>query len=165
MLRLVRAVIEAIGQDTSDLPGMKAKPKSEELFGDIFFNYALQYYVAGRSAFFALSFPVAGLLFHHAVEMFLKSLLKERGYMARQLRDVFVHDLNKLWKEYKKLAQKPALGKYDNVVKDINLFERTRYPNKSYTCTTEFRKVAQRPGVTGPMTKGFTALYLKLGGY
>ena len=44
-----------------------------------YLRLALQYYIAGRSAYFALSWPVAGNLLHHAVEMLLKYLLVEKG--------------------------------------------------------------------------------------
>lgn len=40
-----------------------------------YLSIAIQYYIAGRSAVFAGSMPVAGNLFHHAIEMFLKFLL------------------------------------------------------------------------------------------
>jgi len=141
---------------------LAAKNKNEELLGNLFFDYALQYYVAGRCAFFAGSFPVAGNLFHSAVEMFLKILLKERGYSAALLKNVFLHDVKKLWIEYKRLAKDPALQKYDKVINDINLVERTRYPNRSYTFSADLRKGTPRSKVTGPMVKGFTAFYLNL---
>ena len=42
---------------------------------DLFFDSAMQYYVAGRGAFFAKLTPVAANLLHHAVEMFLKGAI------------------------------------------------------------------------------------------
>jgi len=137
-------------------------PKSEELLSDLFFRYAVQYYVAGRSAFFAGSIPVAGNLFHSALEMFLKSALKEKGYSAAKLKNDFAHDVRKLWKEYKNLVKQAALNSYDAVINDINLMERIRYPSKSFTFNLAPKKEARRSGVTGPATKGFTRFYLNL---
>lgn len=134
---------------------------SEELLVNLFFEYALQYYVAGRSAYFGQSLPVAGNLFHSAVEMFLKSFLMEHGYSAKTLKVDFYHDVKKLWKEYKNLTKNSALKAFDQVIKDINVVEKLRYPNKSYTFATEHQK-GPKSKVTGPMTKGFVQCHLNL---
>jgi len=52
---------------------------------DQYLTIAIQYYVAGRSASLANFMPVAGNLFHHAVEMLLKCFLLD-SYSAIQLK-------------------------------------------------------------------------------
>jgi len=86
--------------------------------------------------------------------MFLKSFLMEHGYSAKKLKVDFYHDVKKLWKEYKNLTKNSALKAHDEVIKDINVVEKLRYPNKSYTFATEHQK-GPKSKVTGPMTKGF----------
>jgi hypothetical protein len=44
---------------------------------DAFFKTGSQYYIAGRFAAFAWFHPVAGNLFHHAIEMYLKGALSK----------------------------------------------------------------------------------------
>ncbi len=75
---------------------------------DEYLNIAIQYYVAGRSAIFAGSIPVAGNLVHHAFEMLLKYLLLS-SFSTRQLKKEFGHNLNKLWRAFKKVAKEPDL--------------------------------------------------------
>jgi len=69
---------------------------------------ALQYYIAGRSACFAYSMPVAGNLLHHAVEMALKHLLAEKGFTDSELHYEFRHDLKKEGHEEQSLLETRA---------------------------------------------------------
>ena len=95
-----------------------------------YLTIAIQYYIAGRSATFANSLPVAGNLFHHTVEMILKFLLIKISYSADQLKNKFGHDLNKLWLEVKSILKDPALEKFDELISGLNAFEDLRYPGK-----------------------------------
>jgi hypothetical protein len=95
-------------------------------------DIAIQYYLAGRSATFASSMPVAGNLFHHAVEMLLKFLLIKSSYSANQLKNKFGHGLNKLWIAVKSILKDPALDKFDELIFGLNEFEDLRYPGKGY---------------------------------
>ena len=97
-----------------------------------YLEIAIQYYIAGRSATFAFSMPVAGNLFHHAVEMLLKWLLIKNSYTADQFKNKFRHDLNKLWIEVKSILKDPALDKFDELISGLNKFEDLRYPEKGY---------------------------------
>lgn len=92
---------------------------------------ATQYYLAGRSATFAYSLPVAGNLFHHAVEMLLKSILI-KSYSGDQLKNKFSHDLQKLWDEFGKIANDSSLSKFDDLITSLNDIEDLRYPGKGY---------------------------------
>ncbi len=58
---------------------------SQATLGTQYLDVALQYHLAGRSAVFARSIPVAGNLFHHAVEMLLKFFLYDH-YPGGQLK-------------------------------------------------------------------------------
>ncbi len=112
---------------------------------------AIQYYVAGRSATFAHSMPVAGNLFHHAVEMVLKSFLVN-SYSPIQLKKQFGHNLGKIWDEFKKVADDPALDKFDGLVSELNEVEDLRYPEKGYIFNISIYK-GPPPKASGEATK------------
>lgn len=88
----------------------------------------MQYYVAGR--FLALSgqFPVCANLLHHAVEMFLKSVLC-RTHSRSELR-ALKHNLRKAWLAFKVAHPDPRLNSIDSAVSALNKFERIRYPDE-----------------------------------
>ena len=125
-----------------------------------YLGIAIQYYVAGRSATFAGSIPVAGNLFHHAVEMLLKFFLLKH-YSPMQLKQDFRHDLEKLWLEFKKIANESALGNFDKLVSALNEAEDLRFPEKGYVFIIELRK-GSKPQASGPATKGLKQYHLNL---
>jgi hypothetical protein len=98
---------------------------------DQYLKIGIQYYVAGRSATFACFAPVAGNLFHHAIEMLLKCFLLQR-YSAQQLKSRFGHDLEPLWTEFKREAKDSMLDRFDTLVSALNKMEDLRYPGKRY---------------------------------
>ena len=100
--------------------------------GHQYLAIAIQYYIAGRSAVFAQSVPVAGNLLHHAAEMLLKFLLIKNSYSADQFKNKFGHDLNKLWSEVKSIVKDSTLDKFDELLSGLNDFEDLRYPGKGY---------------------------------
>jgi hypothetical protein len=92
-----------------------------------YFDLATQYYVTARWATFTLSGTVAGNLFHHAVELYLKGDLSRsvsRYYLIK-----FMHDLRKLWKEYKQKYSATDLSAFDACIKHLRKFEAIRYPD------------------------------------
>ena len=125
-----------------------------------YLNIAIQYYVAGRSTIFAGSIPVAGNLFHHAFEMLLKYLLLPSS-SARHLKKEFGHSLNKLWRASKKVAKKPALAKFDELVSAVDKVADLRYPAKGYTFSLSPRKAPQTRA-SGSATKGLEQYNLNL---
>jgi hypothetical protein len=93
-----------------------------------FFKLGTEYYISGRYALFAgLSF-VAGNLFHHAIEMFLKGFLSSH-YNLKVLRR-FGHDLIKPWEDFKSRSSLATLTEFDAVISDLNKFEDIRYPDR-----------------------------------
>jgi hypothetical protein len=122
---------------------------------------ALQYYIAGRSACFAYSMPVAGNLLHHAVEMALKHLLAEKGFTESELHYEFRHDLRKLWRATKNSLADPNLTTYDPVIRKIAKMYDVRYPRRSYSFQMSLRKEPTRP-VTGPVAEGLHHYHLSL---
>src|SRR5713101_2090169 len=114
---------------------------------DQYLDLAIQYYIAGRSATFAYSTPVAGNLFHHAVEMLLKCFLID-SYSADQLKYEFGHNLKKLWDAIKKVVNDPTLDKFDGIISDLNDFEEIRYPGKGFLINFYIHKV-ERPEASG----------------
>jgi hypothetical protein len=99
----------------------------------LFMQSACDYYVAARFVMYAQSVPLVGIMFHHAVERFLKGGLAQK----RQLCDLknIGHDLNKLWKAFKEdfsdaaTDLKPAidLTQHDKTISSVNKFEAVRY--------------------------------------
>jgi hypothetical protein len=94
-----------------------------------FIQLGVQYYVAARAAARAGLLPVCGNLYHHAVEMFLKSGLVRTHSMA-DLKNTFGHRLPQLWSDFKTEFPAPILAQYDQLIKDIEDFEEIRYPEK-----------------------------------
>jgi hypothetical protein len=92
-----------------------------------YFNLATQYYVSARWATFTISGTVAGNLFHHAVELYLKGDLS-RSVPRNQL-IIFGHNLNRLWEEYKRKYSAVGLSSFDNCIRALQKFETIRYPD------------------------------------
>ena len=89
-----------------------------------YLNLAIQYYIAGRSASFAYSIPVAGNIFHHAVEMLLKYfLISNNSCSASKLKNDFGHNLKKLWDAFKKVMNDRTLDKFDGLISDLRTQE------------------------------------------
>ena len=129
--------------------------------GSEFLRLALQYYIAGRSACFAYSMPVAGNLLHHAVEMVLKHLLAEKGITESELHYKFRHDLKKLWRATKNSFGDPSLNTYDTVIRNIAKMYDVRYPRRSYSFQMSVRREPTR-SATGPAAKGLRHYHLSL---
>jgi hypothetical protein len=122
---------------------------------------ALQYYIAGRSACFAYSMPVAGNLLHHAVELVLKHLLAEKGFTENELRYKFRHDLKKLWRATKNSLSDPSLNTFDPVIRTIARMHDVRYPRRSYSFQMSLGKEPPSPA-TEPAAKGLHHYHLSL---
>lgn len=126
-----------------------------------YLSIAIQYYIAGRSATFAGSIPVAGNLFHHAVEMLLKGFLLDH-HSASVLRNDFKHDLRKLWREFKRVSDdSAALAGFDATVSTLDSVEEVRYPGRRYVFATVRRK-GPRPRVSGPAARSLKTYYVSL---
>ena len=94
---------------------------------DAFFKIGTQYYIAGRFAAFAWFHPVAGNLFHHAIEMYLKGALSETKSLC-DLRKLS-HDLPRVWSSFKNQANDTALDRFDATIADLHDYEELRYPD------------------------------------
>jgi hypothetical protein len=94
-----------------------------------FMRSACQYYTTARFAMHAKCMSVGGNLFHHAVEMFLKTgLVKKRK--SSDLKDIG-HDLKKLWRAFKVDFPDAALERHDKTISALKKFEEIRYPGDS----------------------------------
>jgi hypothetical protein len=93
-----------------------------------FMNLGVQYSLAARTAALAGLF-VCGNLYHHSIEMFLKSGLT-RKYSMHDLQYEFRHELPKLWDAFKKEFDAAGLARFDETIEDVEKFEDIRYPNK-----------------------------------
>ncbi len=116
-----------------------------------YLGIAIQYYLAGRSATFMSALPVAGNLFHHAVEMLLKFVLIKNSYTPDQLKKSFGHDLKKLWSAVKSKLNDPTMDKFDQLVSDLNDFEDLRYPGRGYAASISIYKCEWPKVFNGPM--------------
>lgn len=92
-----------------------------------YFKLGTQYYVAARGATFAGCLPVAGNLFHHAIEMYLKGDLCQ--ILPRRELKRLGHRLKRLWKTYKGKHPVANWGPYDSLINELEKFERIRYPD------------------------------------
>jgi hypothetical protein len=86
------------------------------------------YYVLARAAFRMQRVPETGNLYHHALEYLMKAQLAKRCTEA-ELRN-FRHRLKRIWKAFKKdfPNRRLELAAFDQVVSDVDAFERLRYP-------------------------------------
>jgi len=93
-----------------------------------FYNWGTQYYLSGRFAFLNKHHPVAEILFHHSIEMFLKGALLYKGISEEKLKKDFGHKLKKLWETFKKFLQDPDLDNYDDLILELDKWDDIRYP-------------------------------------
>jgi len=89
---------------------------------------ALEYHITARYAAFAGLSNVCGILFHHAIEMYLK------GYHcskldAGQLKKLG-HDLDESWKAFKKDFAGTGLERFDKTIRALDEHEALRYPER-----------------------------------
>lgn len=90
---------------------------------------ALEYYIAGRHAYFHRLYRITGNLCHHAVEFLLKAKLLEKYSVAELAeRDRFSHNLQRLWRAFNDVAHDPSLAQYDAAIQRLDRFEDIRYP-------------------------------------
>jgi hypothetical protein len=97
-------------------------------------EYGVQYYVAGRFAIFAHFTPVCASILHHAVERLLKACFA-REDTADQIRaygkrDSYGHSLTASWQEFKRRNSTLDLSTYDEIIGQLDAFERIRYPER-----------------------------------
>ncbi|AXK39647.1 hypothetical protein [Crenobacter cavernae] len=95
-----------------------------------FFGTGMQYYIAARAASIGQLMPVAGNLFHHAVEMLLKGDLT-RAISPRELaQKPYSHSLVNAWNKFKEINLDEDLSGFDQIIEALHRFEVIRYPDK-----------------------------------
>jgi hypothetical protein len=96
---------------------------------EYFYNTALEYYISGRAALLCGNSLVTGNLLHHAVEMLLKGqLLKIITLEDLKNPEKFGHKLLPLWLAFNALVA--DLAEFDDMIKELDKFEKIRYPDK-----------------------------------
>jgi hypothetical protein len=94
-----------------------------------FMRLGMQYYIAARAAgVVAGLLPVCGNLYHHSIEMFLKSRLAQT-YSLNDLKYKFGHKLPKIWKAFKKEFPASGLSQFDQTIQDVEKYDEIRYPD------------------------------------
>ena len=107
--------------------GSSPASASEFAFPASFLPLALQCLVSARFMALQLQVPVAGNLFHHAVEFFLKEAVAHRVPVSRLASRKLGHDLEALWREFKVEHTKADESLFP-IVATLNRFEDIRYP-------------------------------------
>jgi len=92
-----------------------------------FFQLAIQYYVSARFAAMAPCMPVAGNLYHHAIELILKGELSKSTPLLELAKSR--HSLKKTWKKFVKLFPGEDLTPFRELIRELDRFERIRYPD------------------------------------
>jgi hypothetical protein len=155
IVRTARALLQRV---------FRRQTKPDQDLSGTFLKLALQYYLAGRSAYFAFSMPVAGNILHHAVEMLLKSLLAEKGFIETELQFKFGHNVKRLWRTTKRTLADPGLGIYDPVIRRLAPMWGLRYPRRDrsrYSFQLSLRKEPATPA-TGDAAKDLPHYHLSL---
>jgi hypothetical protein len=94
-----------------------------------YINSGFQYYMLGRCGVAALANPVAGNLFHHAIEMMLKGGLCT--HMTEDERIEMRHHLPRIWKAFKDhYDPSNQLARFDALVRNLHKYESIRYPER-----------------------------------
>jgi hypothetical protein len=93
------------------------------------FKVGMQYYIAGRAAACCRLIPIAGNLLHHAVEMLFKGELS-KTLLLEDTKKQYGHLLVKTWNAFKALHSGENLAGFDQLVADLDRFEKIRYPDE-----------------------------------
>jgi len=117
----------------------------KECISDAFFVLGSQYYAVARHSAEEFVSPLAGTLYHHAIEMLLKGALS-RQMSITELRDLG-HNLVNLWRAYKSEYPQSNLAQHDLVIEKINRFEKIRYPD---SIVNDGMRVGIKIGGQGP---------------
>jgi HEPN domain-containing protein len=94
----------------------------------MYFDTGLYYHITARFAVIEHFNPLAGNLFHHAIEMYLKGALCRT--LDEHQRRKLGHRLKKIWKRFKFTHPDPALNKFDQCISELDKYERIRYPKE-----------------------------------
>jgi hypothetical protein len=71
--------------------------------------------------------PMSGVLFHHAIELYLKGLLCR--WLDEEQRTALGHPLPRAWSKYKSLTGNSSLLRFDELVEELDRHWRVRYPD------------------------------------
>lgn len=93
------------------------------------FAIGMQYYIVGRAAARGHQVPVAGNLLHHAVEMLLKGELS-RTLSLEEIKKQYNHFLVRAWNAFKTKHPDKDLSGFDQLIADLDRFEKIRYPDE-----------------------------------
>lgn len=94
-----------------------------------YLSLGIQYYIAGRHAFFCRLFPVVGSLFHDAVEMLLyEGLVRHHDYdLVRRTNKSKPHSIPILWADFKRARSLNPPQRYDRLVLGLHEWDRLRF--------------------------------------
>lgn len=93
-----------------------------------FFEAATEYYISARFGIYNGLRHVAANQLHHAVEQYCKGVLSATMTLADLKK--LGHRLPTIWAAVKAVAGDPTLGRFDAAIKDLDKFEKVRYPDE-----------------------------------
>jgi len=91
----------------------------------------LQYLIAAKFATTSRLHLIAGNLYHHGIEILLKSYLL-KTYKLADTKNM-CHNLLKIWNVIKSEVRDPKLDEFDGIIQELDRFEKIRYPDKMVT--------------------------------
>jgi HEPN domain-containing protein len=152
-MNLVRSIVEWLRRWC---PCRNQQQEDKDRLRQEYFHTALEYHIAARYAAAAGFLPTAGPLAHHALEFYLKGALV-RNLNEAQRRSLG-HKLKRIWKRYKREKNNAALNRFDQTIRDVDSFERIRYPEEilrhGMTAVVGFAR-SPAPGPNPPSGRGY----------
>ena len=95
-----------------------------------FLEKGAEFYIAGRIIYYKRCLNVAPLLFHHALEFFMKAVLADFYTLNEMKSSKFRHDLVKLWRDIKK-RNSISENTLDKFIAKFNQIGKTEYPENN----------------------------------
>jgi hypothetical protein len=140
------------------------KQRAERLRAE-YINFGFQYYLLGRCGVAAQANPVAGNLFHHAIEMLLKGGLIAHTTESKRIE--LGHKLPRIWKAFK-AHYDPAnqLARFDALMRGLHKYEDIRYPEKivQHGMASSFQfGSGPPPKASGKVSRNLRTLHLAVG--
>jgi hypothetical protein len=94
-----------------------------------FLSLGVQYYTAARSAVRQRLSPVAGNLYHQAIELLLKARLSHTHSLRELSLRPYGHCLQSLWDAFKSEVATADLDQFDDTITTLDAFWNLRYPD------------------------------------
>jgi len=146
---VAKKVIKANSLESYDFNKPAAKENIEKEFVIPYIQIAIQYYLAGRVAFLNNLSPVSGNLFHHGIEMLLKSHLKQKY----PIQSLWGHSLVPLWNLFINQYGLTPDEKLTSSVDKLDKLEEIRYPRNILHSVSSIENLENLTGLPEQLQK------------